>query len=235
MQYEAIIKVTQALTIHKISGFEGFNRENVGTQYLTAVLDGWSLSANETLHVAFENVTTRYTVSPILFGYDFKTQRYITEVPTEVMAVEGEWQMQIHKKYNWNSETGKADKTEAGNVDFFWIKYGIRDSADNAVTEYDVANLYNTAVGAVDSAKESLKTLRSTLPYIGKNGNWYIFDAEVDAFVDSGFTAHGKHGMGVLGFEIVNGELIQMSEVESNTAAYGIDPVTGQLKVTINY
>lgn len=154
MKNQTNIKIAADLTIHKVGNFESINRENVGTQYLTAVLDGWSLSANETLHVAFENVTTRYTVSPILFGYDFKTQRYITEVPTEVMAVEGEWQMQIHKKYNWNSETGKADKTEAGNVDFFWIKYGIRDSADNAVTEYDVANLYNTAVGAVDNLKQ---------------------------------------------------------------------------------
>ena len=45
----------------------------------------------------------------------------------------------------------------------------------------------------------------------------------------------GKDGLGVYGFDIVNGDLIQRSEVESNTAAYGIDPVTGQLQVTITY
>lgn len=45
--------------------------------------------------------------------------------------------------------------------------------------------------------------------------------------------ADGKDGLGVYGFEIVDGDLIQLSEVESNTAAYGIDPVTGQLQVTI--
>ena len=62
-----------------------------------------------------------------------------------------------------------------------------------------------------------------------------VVNAEGKACAIAEIGKDGKDGLGVYGFDIVNGDLIQMSEVESNTAAYGIDPVTGQLQVTITY
>ncbi|MBO5059829.1 MAG: hypothetical protein J6C82_02810 [Clostridia bacterium] len=33
-----------------------------------------------------------------------------------------------------------------------------------------------------------------TLPYIGENGNWYVYDKENNEYVDSGKVAKGEKG-----------------------------------------
>lgn len=45
---------------------------------------------------------------------------------------------------------------------------------------------------ALNSIRDEIKEERVLLPYIGDNGNWYCFDAESKAYVDSGKTSKGQ-------------------------------------------
>lgn len=52
-----------------------------------------------------------------------------------------------------------------------------------------VAQATAAAKRAEDSAKEVMQAAKP--PYIGENGNWFVWDGEEAAFVDSGFSAKG--------------------------------------------
>ena len=50
------------------------------------------------------------------------------------------------------------------------------------------------AQAAAEAAAQSAETWSSNSPYIGQNGNWYVYNAEQEQFVDSGVAARGPQG-----------------------------------------
>lgn len=47
---------------------------------------------------------------------------------------------------------------------------------------------------AAQAAQEATEEAASTYPYVGENGHWYVFDADVRSFVDTGVSATGPKG-----------------------------------------
>lgn len=54
-----------------------------------------------------------------------------------------------------------------------------------------------TAKNAAELAAQSAETWSSNAPYIGTNGNWFLYDATQGAFVDSGLPSRGRDGVGL--------------------------------------
>lgn len=54
-----------------------------------------------------------------------------------------------------------------------------------------------TAKNAAELAAQSAETWSSHAPYIGTNGNWFLYDATQGAFVDSGLPSRGRDGAGL--------------------------------------
>lgn len=50
------------------------------------------------------------------------------------------------------------------------------------------------AQAAAEAAATAAQTWSSNSPYIGTNGDWYVYDATQHTFVDSGVEAHGPQG-----------------------------------------
>lgn len=148
------------LSIHPMDGFDSFTQNSVGTKYFAAKLDGWTPAQGEHLFVAFERKDGGNKLDPIFMGVEEGV--YYTVMPREVMFDNGEWQACIYKKLNFNPNTGKADAQETGENFDFLVKRTIRDDSGNAVTQYDIANLYSSAVSAVSDAKDAAENASSS-------------------------------------------------------------------------
>ncbi len=57
-----------------------------------------------------------------------------------------------------------------------------------------VSNFVNETLPAAEAAAEAATTAAVNPAYIGENGNWFTFDAELDEYVDSGVAAQGPEG-----------------------------------------
>lgn len=65
-------------------------------------------------------------------------------------------------------------------------------NADNATSAA------NTAAQTANDAAGRAEAVASKLPYIGDNGNWYVFDVTAGEYVDSGFPSRGIPGQGAV-------------------------------------
>lgn len=71
------------------------------------------------------------------------------------------------------------------------IRESLEDFTDAELAETDpAAKWVNQVLKAAETAEQAVEKM----PYIGANGNWYIWNSEVEAFVDSGMKAQGDKG-----------------------------------------
>lgn len=76
------------------------------------------------------------------------------------------------------------------------------NAANTANTAASNANAAATAAtnaaGAANQAAGRAETVASKSPYIGDNGNWYVFDVTAGEYVDSGLPSRGIPGQGAV-------------------------------------
>lgn len=151
---KAKITVDRDLTVHPVGGFDGFSQNSIGTQMLSATLNGWALEDGAALFFAFEKLSDgyNYSVAPVLTAMDFQLNTYWILVPDEVMKVSGEWRLCVYKKLNFNKITGTADYSISGVPFYFTVRNSIKDSIDGNITVVDLLS----TIESYRSAKQEL-------------------------------------------------------------------------------
>jgi len=76
----------------------------------------------------------------------------------------------------------------------------------------------NNAAGAANQAAGRAENVASKSPYIGDNGNWYVYDVAHGAYVDSGLPSRGIPGEGAV--STVNGK---QPDAEGNVKLGAVD------------
>ena len=69
-----------------------------------------------------------------------------------------------------------------------------QNEANNEVTLSEFEQLEMRVTRAVESAENAVTKVNKHQPYIGENGNWYIYDDSSDSFIDTGFKSKGEKG-----------------------------------------
>lgn len=188
--------IDEKLSIHPVEGFDNFTQNSVGTKYFAAKLDGWALAQGEHLFVAFERKDGMNQLDPIFMV--FKNGIYYTVMPKEVMLDNGEWKANIYKKLNFNADTGKADAQEVGEDFEFLVKRTIRDDSGNAVTQYDVVNLYSNAkeaeAGALASSQnaENAAARAETAAFNASQSAMQVEESAESAVLSAGAAAESE-------------------------------------------
>lgn len=99
-------------------------------------------------------------------------------------------------KANTATSNANAATTAANNA-----AQAATTAAGNANTATTNAN---NAAGAANQAAGRAENVASKSPYIGENGNWYVYDVAQGEYVDSGFPSRGIPGVGAV--STVNGK-----------------------------
>lgn len=84
-----------------------------------------------------------------------------------------------------------ADQIGTGN---FILKVEAAALPDDATMSESDYNIIQKAVEDAQAAAEEAESWSAHAPYIGANGNWYVYDAQQKAFVDTGIEAEGPAG-----------------------------------------
>ena len=53
----------------------------------------------------------------------------------------------------------------------------------------------NDIAHAVIDLEENEDVVTNTAPYIGDNGNWYVYDVQTKTYIDSGMPSRGEQGL----------------------------------------
>lgn len=143
---KAKITIDADLTIHPIGGFDSLSQNSIDTQIISATLNGWALEDGAALFFAFEKLYDgyNYSIKPIITAMDFQLNTFWIRAPDELMKVSGEWRMCVYKKFGFNQATGTADKSISGVPFSFTVRNSIKDSIDENITVYDLANMLET-------------------------------------------------------------------------------------------
>ena len=78
-------------------------------------------------------------------------------------------------------------------------------------------------VDEVLSAAEDVKSATTHQAIIGDNGNWYIWDAELKEYVDSGHSSKGEYGK----CNIVGAKAFTIIDIDTTNKTFTLDDVTG--------
>ena len=79
---------------------------------------------------------------------------------------------------------------------------------------------------ALNSLRDEIKEERVFLPYIGDNGNWYCYDAESKAYVDSGKTSKGQAQSGDIAENAVTTQKLANGAVTTEKlGAYAVNTI----------
>lgn len=145
------------IIIHKdlcIEFAEGtlFNRHIAGTKSLVAKLEGWMLEEGACLFIAFKNGTDE--VPPTLMAFEPKEGIYYMDIPRAVICKNGNWQMCVYKKLDWDEETKTASAVEVGKAKTLYMSATVYDEEGHCITEYDVASAVNTILSCSELAGE---------------------------------------------------------------------------------
>ena len=145
------------IIIHKdlcIEFAEGtlFNRHSAGTKSLVAKLEGWMLEEGACLFIAFKNGTDE--VPPTLMAFEPKEGIYYMDIPRAVICKNGNWQMCVYKKLDWDEETKTASAVEVGKAKTLYMSATVYDEEGHCITEYDVASAVNTILSCSELAGE---------------------------------------------------------------------------------
>jgi hypothetical protein len=85
-------------------------------------------------------------------------------------------------EHQWHNNTTPSINEDELNA----ISEGLSDIDDRVI---DLAGTIMEDVPAIQEALEEAETLVSNPPYIGANGNWWVWDTSTGAYVDSGVDA----------------------------------------------
>lgn len=145
------------IIIHKdlcIEFAEGtlFNQHSAGTKSLVAKLEGWMLEEGACLFIAFKNGTDE--VPPTLMAFEPKEGIYYMDIPRAVICKNGNWQMCVYKKLDWDEETKTASAVEVGKAKTLYMSATVYDEEGHCITEYDVASAVNTILSCSELAGE---------------------------------------------------------------------------------
>lgn len=88
----------------------------------------------------------------------------------------------LFQRIFWTNNTTPA--INASNLNA--ISKGLDDVDDRVI---EIAGTIMEDVPAIQEALEEVETLTANPPYIGDNGNWYVWDTNTGAYVDSGVDA----------------------------------------------
>lgn len=88
----------------------------------------------------------------------------------------------LYDRIDWNNNTTPALNESNLNA----MSKAIDDIDDRVI---EIAADVITTVPELEELAEKLETLTANPPYIGANGNWYVWDTETEQYVDSGVDA----------------------------------------------
>lgn len=154
----------------------GINRLNVhqsARQFIQVKLSDFTLSEDETLHIAFEKSdgsNTSVHLNPVIMNLakeedvenGFEIGAYYLRLPVEVRNTTGEWKFTLYIKSNWNEETGTADSVWSSKEYTFSEFSAIEDDGISVPSETDIAALYNTAVMASKNAEANAESANAS-------------------------------------------------------------------------
>ncbi len=174
------------------------------------------LQPTETLWVTFQNAATNPTVTlkPTLLerrttvanstrqvvdndvsqitqstdtGY-----KYYLVLPDDVLMNEGEWYFSLEiREIPDESKPTAYTAIDTSDIASFNVHNSLAGvgTGGSTPTDLDIAELYKSVAGWVDNILQN-----GLAPYIGENGNWFEFNKEQNAFVDTGRPATGPTG-----------------------------------------
>ena len=94
--------------------------------------------------------------------------------------------------FTWNTDSTLTIKR---NATTYAVKYVIRKVGSNIGNPSSAINEAEAAAQAAQAAASKAEAAAEHYPYIGENLNWYYWDVQAGAFVDSGITARGVSGV----------------------------------------
>lgn len=97
-------------------------------------------------------------------------------------------------EHQWHNNTTPSINEDELNA----ISEGLSDIDDRVI---DLAGTLMETVPEIIALYDDIRQLTEYPPYIGENGDWYVWDTDEDEFVDSGVQAQGETGVGIQSIE----------------------------------
>ena len=118
------------------------------------------------------------------YAADIANQKISVDVVEQMTAVSGSVACEIVIKDG-------TDQIGTGNFILQVEAAALPDDATMSESDYSIIQ---KAVEDAQAAAEEAESWSAHAPYIGANGNWYVYDAQQQAFVDTGIEAEGPAG-----------------------------------------
>lgn len=118
------------------------------------------------------------------YAADIANQKISVDVVEQMTAVSGSVACEIVIKDG-------TDQIGTGNFILQVEAAALPDDATMSESDY---NIIQKAVEDAQEAAEEAEAWSAHAPYIGGNGNWYVYDAVQEQFVDTGVQAEGPQG-----------------------------------------
>lgn len=118
------------------------------------------------------------------YAADIANQKISVDVVEQMTAVSGSVACEIVIKDG-------TDQIGTGNFILQVEAAALPDDATMSESDY---NIIQKAVEDAQAAAEEAESWSAHAPYIGANGNWYVYDAVQEQFVDTGVQAEGPQG-----------------------------------------
>ncbi len=149
------------MTVTFKDGINKLNAHQAARQFIYVELSGFSLTEDETLHIAFEQGEALH-LNPVIMEYNHETGIYALAVPKLVRDNPGAWTFALYVKSNWNSETGTADSVYPSGKYTFYEHSTIADDGTTVPSEGDMMLAWKeTAKNAKDAQRSASNALAS--------------------------------------------------------------------------
>lgn len=174
MGHRIVAKIHPDMTLVFIDGLDEINQNDYNRQVLTVYTDGWALSDNQTMHIAFsraeddEDLTETY-INHVMMAYDQDERAYFVRLPKEVLSERGTWFFCISVRDSWDAETGAADNVSNTTIYQFHVRATLEDYSGDAPSDYDIAALYSTALSAVGAAQAARDAAKDTADQVSED------------------------------------------------------------------
>ena len=174
MGHRIVAKIHPDMTLVFIDGLDEINQNDYNRQVLTVYTDGWALSDNQTMHIAFsraeddEDLTETY-INHVMMAYDQDERAYFVRLPKEVLSERGTWFFCISVRDSWDAETGAADNVSNTTIYQFHVRATLEDYSGDAPSGYDIAALYSTALSAVGAAQAARDAAKDTADQVSED------------------------------------------------------------------
>lgn len=220
------------MTVEFKNGINQLNAHQAARQFIYVELSGFTLSEDETLHIAFEQGEVLH-VNPEIMELDIEKKVYKKQIPKIVRDEPGEWRFALYVKSNWNESTGTADYAYPSGKYTFYEHSTIADDGTVVPSESDLVLVWNetkknaeTALNSAERAEEAYDRLINVdLPnkYVTVDTNQTISGNKTHTGINTfnGFTS--INGVGIDADAIVKGSDRFKYPVKSGTLALTSD------------